>query len=147
MQLLITLFFLAHLFIFPAQTIPQPINCVATVSGDITIFANQENPWQAVTWQTDKPCRLDFVLVVNGNLAQIASYELDAPDVFCVGGPWHIACMGTLTQGATLNLALQGLTTLGNTDVWLQDHTGPWQRIWITSLQKLLFPIIQLGAL
>ena len=147
MRFLFASLFIVQLFIFPAQTIPPIPNCVATVSGSITIFANQDNAWNAVLWQTDKPCRLDFRLSINGYLAQIKGYTFNAPGVTCTQNAWSIACYGEITETATLDVDLQGLTTLGNTDAWLEDHTATWQRVWITSLQKLLFPIIQLGAL
>lgn len=143
MKYLITLFFIARLFAFPAQTIPQPVNCVATVSGDITIFTNQDNAWNAVFWQTDKPCRLDFRLNINSNLAQIKGYTFNAPKVTCTQNAWSIACFGEITETATLDVDLQGLTTLGNTDAWLEDHTATWQRVWITALQKTFLPFIQ----
>lgn len=143
MHFLIILFFIARLFAFPAQTIPQPVNCVATVSGDITIFTNQDNAWNAVLWQTDKPRRLDFRLAVNSNLAQIKGYTFNAPKVTCTQNAWSIACFGEITETATLDVDLQGLTTLGNTDAWLEDHTAAWQRIWITALQKTFLPFIQ----
>lgn len=142
MQLLVTLFLLARLFAFPAQTIPQPANCVATVSGDITIFTNQDNAWNAVFWQTDKPCRLDFRLNINSNLAQIKGYTFNAPKVTCTQNAWSIACFGEITETATLDVDLQGLTTLGNTDAWLEDHTAAWQRVWITAWQKTFLPFI-----
>ncbi len=147
MQFLATLFLLAHLFAFPAQTIPQIPNCMATVSDSITIFANQDNAWNAVFWQTDKPCRLDFRLNINGYLARIKGYTLNAPAVTCTQNAWSIACYGEITESTALDVDLQGLTTLGTNDAWLEDHTATWQRVWITSLQKLLFPIIQLGVL
>lgn len=143
MQSLVTLFLIAHLFAFPAQTIPPIPNCVATVSGDITIFANQDNAWNAVLWQTDKPCRLDFRLAVNSNLAQIKGYTLNAPKVTCTQNAWSIACFGEITETATLDVDLQGLTTLGNTDAWLEDHTATWQRVWIAAWQKTFLPLIQ----
>lgn len=143
MQLLVTLFLLARLFAFPAQTIPQPANCVATVSDSITIFANQDNAWNAVLWQTDKPCRLDFRLAINSNLAQIKGYTLNAPKVTCTQNAWSIACFGEITETATLDVDLQGLTTLGNTDAWLEGHTATWQRVWITAWQKTFLPLIQ----
>ena len=143
MKYLITLFFIARLFAFPAQTIPPIPNCVATVSDAITIFTNQDNAWNAVLWQTDKPCRLDFRLNINSNLAQIKGYTFNAPEVTCTQNAWSIACFGEITETATLDVDLQGLTTLGNTDAWLEDHTATWQRVWITALQKTFLPFIQ----
>jgi len=142
MQLLVTLFLFARLFAFPAQTIPPIPNCTATVSDSITIFANQDNAWNAVFWQTDKPCRLDFRFAINGYLAQIKGYTFNAPAVTCTQNAWSIACYGEITESTALDVDLQGLTTLGNTDAWLEDHTATWQRVWITAWQKTFLAFI-----
>ncbi len=143
MQFLITWLFVARLFAFSAQTIPPIPNCVATVGDSITIYANQDNPWNAVLWQTAKPCRVDFRLNINGYLAQIKGYTFNAPNVTCTQNAWSIACFGEITETTALDVTLQGLTTLGTNDAWLEDHTTTWQRVWITALQKTFLPFIQ----
>jgi len=137
-----SLLFALWLFILPVPTLPpSPPPCTATVSQDITIFAKQQSVWSAVTWKTDAPCRLDFRLNINGYLAQIVGYTLDAPKVTCTQNAWSIACFGDISEATALDVQLQGLTILGANDAWLEDHTATWQRVWITTLQATFLPI------